>query len=846
MTELRIPELCLLLLVGASGAGKSTFASAHFGPTETLSSDTFRGLVSDDPTSQDATADAFDALHHLAAIRLRRGRLTVIDATNTQRAARAGLLALAKEHDVPAVAVVLDLPESVCVARSRFGARVVGRQRDELRRSLGKLRGEGFRTVHRLSSPDEVDQVRIVRSRSYNDLRELAGPFDLIGDVHGCLGELGELLTRLGWVLVRDETGAVTTARHPLRRTAVFLGDLVDRGPDVPGVLRLAMGMVRDGVALAIAGNHEVKLVRALRGRDVARSHGLTESLTQLEAAEARATGFTSAATEFMDGLVAHYVLDGGRLVVAHAGLREQFHGRASGRVRQFALWGETTGETDEFGLPVRYPWATEYRGDAVVAYGHTPVLTAEWVNNTICLDTGCVFGGALSALRYPERELVSVPAERTWYEPIRPLAPPPGAPAPERDPERLDVTDVLGKRGVLTGLHGRVTVPAENSAAALEVLSRYAVHPRWLVYLPPTMAPVDELPEHPSQAFDHFAAAGVERVVLQAKHMGSRAVVLVARSAEAAARMFGAAEGETGIVLSRTGRRLLTEPEPLLAQLRAAAEATGLWDELRTDWLVVDAELLPWALPFGRSGTSLAAEQYEPVAAAALADTRAVAEVLAAAAARHVQPTAPEPGDQVTRARDRVRDAEEFDAAWRHYAGSGQPVRLAPFCVLAGAGEVYAERPVEWQLAVLDRLVAAAPDHLVRTERCPVTLADPASRATGLRWWQDLVDGGGEGAVVKPAEGCLRGPKGLVQPGLKVRGPGYLRLVYGPHYLEPANLDRLRRRNLGHKRSLALREYALGLEALHRFVAGEPLWRVHQAVAAVLALESEPVDPRL
>jgi protein phosphatase len=837
--ELRIPELSLVLLVGASGSGKSTFAARHFAPTEVLSSDTFRGLVSDDPDSQEATADAFDALHHLAGVRLRRGRLTVIDATNTQRAARAGLIALAREHDVLPVAIVLDLPEKLCAARSRFGPKVVGRQHGELRRSLRKLKAEGFRAVHVLASSEEVEHAAVVRTPSYNDLRGNPGPFDLIGDVHGCLGELTALLEKLGWALVRDADGAPVSAHHPAGRTAVFLGDLVDRGPDTPGVLRLAMGMVADGVALAVAGNHENKLVRALRGRDVRRTHGLAESLDQLGA---RPAEFVTAATEFMDGLVAHYVLDGGNLVVAHAGLRERFHGRASRRVREFALYGETSGETDEYGLPVRYPWATEYRGAALVAYGHTPVPETEWVNNTICLDTGCVFGGALSALRYPEREVVSVPATEVWFEPVRPLTA--AAPStPERAPDQLEVSDVLGKRGVRTGLHGRVTIPAENSSAALEVLSRYAVAPRWLAYLPPTMAPVGELPERPEQAFDHYAGAGVEQVVLQAKHMGSRAVVLLGRSEAAAALRFGArpASGETGIVLSRTGRRLLADPEPLVAAVRAAGESSGLWDELGTDWLALDAELLPWALPSARGGTGLVGGQYEPAAAAALADTAAVADVLAAAATRGVPVH-----DELAAARARVADAEGFDAAWRRYAGLGEPVRLAPFCVLAGAGEVYAERPVAWQLDVLDRLVAAAPGTLVRTDRRTVTLADPASRAAGAAWWQALVDGGGEGAVVKPAGGCVRGPKGLVQPGLKVRGPEYLRLVYGPHYREPANLERLRRRNVGRKRSLALREYALGLEALHRFVAGEPLWRVHQAVAAVLACESEPVDPRL
>jgi len=532
-----IPELSLVVLVGVSGAGKSTFAARHFVPTEVLSSDAFRAMVADDPDDQSASADAFDALHHVAGIRLRRGLLTVVDATSTQPAARTSLIELARSHDVLPVAIVLDLSERLCAGRSRFGREVVGRQHGELRRSLRRLKAEGFRYVHVLSTVDEIEAVQIERTRSYNDRRELTGPFDLIGDVHGCRGELEILLGELGWELHRDEAGRAVSARHPQGRTAVFLGDLVDRGPGVTGVLRLVMGMVADGVALAVAGNHEVKLVRALKGRDVRRSHGLVESLDQLAA---EPDGFAAEAMAFMDGLLAHYVLDRGRLVVAHAGLREQFHGRASRRVRAFALYGETTGETDEFGLPVRYPWALEYRGAATVVYGHTPTPDAEWVNNTICLDTGCVFGGALTALRWPERELVSVAAEKVWFEPVRPLRPEPAV-AAGRAVDELDVTDVLGKRAVETRHLGRITVPAEQSAAALEVLSRFAVHPRWLVYLPPTMAPVatarDGPLEQPAAAFDAYAAEGVAEVVMQAKHMGSRAVVIVCADAGAARR---------------------------------------------------------------------------------------------------------------------------------------------------------------------------------------------------------------------------------------------------------------------------------------------------------------------
>jgi protein phosphatase len=212
-----------------------------------------------------------------------------------------------------------------------------------------------------------------------------------------------------------------STATPPPGRRALFLGDLVDRGPAIPAVLRLVMGMVADGTALCIPGNHEVKLLRALNGKNVTKTHGLAQSLEQLAAEPPE---FSQEVAKFIDALVGHYVLDEGRLVVAHAGLPEKLQGRASGQVRAVALYGDTSGETDDYGLPVRYPWAEEYRGQAMVVYGHTPVPEAVWVNKTICIDTGCVFGGRLTALRYPERELVSVPAHEVYYEPVRPLVP--------------------------------------------------------------------------------------------------------------------------------------------------------------------------------------------------------------------------------------------------------------------------------------------------------------------------------------------------------------------------------------------------------------------------------------
>ncbi|MBE9925042.1 polynucleotide kinase-phosphatase [Cellulosimicrobium cellulans] len=881
--ELRVPASSLVVLVGVSGSGKSTFAREHFGPYETVSSDVCRGLVSNDENDQAATRAAFEVLETIVSKRLEANLLTVVDATNVQREARGSLVALARAHDVLPVAIVLDVPEKVAVERNAarpdrgFGAHVVKRQRAALRSSLKTLQREGFRTVHVLRGEDEVAAAQVVRTPLLTDRRDEHGPFDAIGDVHGCLDELVALLGVLGYAVVRDDAGRPVDAVHPEGRRAIFLGDLVDRGPDSPGVLRLAMGMVRAGNALAVPGNHEHKLVRALGGRDVKVSHGLETTLAQLAAEPEE---FRREAEAFCRDLVSHLVLDDGRLVVAHAGLKESYQGRASGRVRSFALYGDTTGETDEFGLPVRYPWADDYRGRAMVLYGHTPTPEVEWVNGTMCLDTGCVFGGKLSALRYPEKEVVQVPAAREYYAPARPFLPDaasgPGTPA--REDHLLSVTDVLGRRGVETATHGRVTVGEEQAAGALEVMSRFAVDPRLLLHLPPTMSPVATatlpgLLEHPDGAFAAYARDGVDRVVCEEKHMGSRTVLLVARDSgpggsRVVAERFGIEA--PGAVHTRTGRSFLDGPttELLLARVAAALDAAGTWDALGADWVLLDAEVLPWSL----KADQLLRDQYASVGAAALAVMPAALAALAAAEARGV-----DVGELRRRTARRATDAELFVEAYRRYrwdtgavgdpaGGDTDPLRgvqVAPFQVLASGtagrpgspevtGATYADRDHLWHLGVADALVAADPALFRATRRVVVDLADDASRAEGTAWWEELTAAGGEGMVVKPLANLVRRQGapgkggGLVQPGLKVRGREYLRIIYGPEYTEERNLERLRERSLGRKRSLALREYALGLEALDRVARGEPTWRVHEPVFAVLALESEPVDPRL
>ncbi|WP_010582691.1 polynucleotide kinase-phosphatase [Schlesneria paludicola] len=866
--HIALPKLSLVVLIGPSGTGKSTFARRHFLPSEILSSDYCRGLVSDDENCQAATNDAFEILHFVATKRLSRGRLTVIDATNVQRESRAPLVTLARKFHCLPVAIVLNLPESVCHERNQsrsdraFGPHVVRQQHLQLRRSIRALGKEGFRHIFVLDSLQKIDQATIERVPLWNDRCHDHGPFDFIGDVHGCADELEELLAKLGYKCAPSNSGLGlgdgTGFVHPAGRKAVFVGDLVDRGPRILDTLRIVYNMVQSGSALCVPGNHDEKLVRKLSGRDVKRTHGLANTLAEIEALpDDLRESFCHTLKTFLDKLVSHYVLDDGRIVVAHAGMKAEMQGRGSGAVRSFALYGETTGETDEFGLPVRLNWASEYRGDAMVVYGHTPVFEAEWLNRTINIDTGCVFGGKLTALRYPERELVSVRARQTYCEPSRPLSPRELSAHPlstqQQQDDMLDLEDVSGKRIVTTQLMQNLTIRAENASAALEVMSRFAANPKWLIYLPPTMSPTETstmpgLLEHPAEALSYFRNQGIPQVICQEKHMGSRAVVIVCQDEAAARARFGIAEAESGIIYTRTGRRFFTDlnlESQLLERLRGALGAAHFWERFHTTWVCFDCELMPWSA----KAQELLRSQYAAVGASGQGAFPPVTQAFEQAAARlqaDSRQTLMEVADAMATHRHNL---DRFVEAYRNYCWpvqSLEDLKLAPFHLLATEGKVHTEQNHLWHMETLHELCDQAPSLLRKTRYATFDVTDPDSERLATAWWEELTGTGGEGMVVKPVDFVMRGTKGLVQPAVKCRGREYLRIIYGPNYTADANLARLRKRSVGTKRSLALREFALGHEALHRFVRYEPLRRVHEAVFGVLALESEPVDPRL
>jgi len=396
---LQIPDFSLLLLIGNPSCDKSTFVQRHFQAHEILSLESCCRLITDEQV-EDArvTQEASQLLKLLVEKRLAAGQFTVIDAPLLSLQQRQPFVALARQYHTWPIALVFEH----CV-------------------SLSKLKSEGFKEIIIFDSPQAAQSSQLEKIPLRNNLKHQSGPFDIIGDVHGCFDELIALLTQLNYqiAIMPSKTDPADLSRPtyqiipPAQRQVIFLGDLVDRGPKIPQVLRLVMDMVAAGTAYCVPGNHEIKLLNKLSGKNIKLTYGLAESMKQLATCSPE---FQQQVIHFIKNLTSHLCLDAGKLVVAHAGLTAAFQGRSSGKVRSFALYGETTGEVDEFGLPVRKDWARNYQGTAIVVYGHTPVIEPQWVNNTICIDTGCVFGGKLTALRYPEQTLVSVPAKQVYY----------------------------------------------------------------------------------------------------------------------------------------------------------------------------------------------------------------------------------------------------------------------------------------------------------------------------------------------------------------------------------------------------------------------------------------------
>jgi protein phosphatase len=847
---IKIPEFCLVVLVGPSSSGKSTFAHRHFQAAEIVSSDACRAMMANDEGDQSASADAFELLYFIVRKRLKNRLLTVIDATNVRAEDRKKLIEIAREYHAQAVCIAFRLSKEICLSRHamrtdrHFGAHAIRNQWTALHNSR-KMREEGFRFVFELGTETEVDAVMCIkRTPLNNNFKQLSGPFDIIGDVHGCFDELIQLLEKLGYAPRLEEGQWQVTP--PAGRKLVFVGDLVDRGPNTPAVLELVMRLCKEGKALSVPGNHDDKLMRMLQGKKVQLNHGLEQSKAQLEGCS---LAFREAIIEFIDHLPSHLTLDDGKLIVAHAGLREDLQQRSSGMVREFCLYGETTGEIDSFGLPIRGNWAADYRGKAMVVYGHTPVQKAQWYNHTIDIDTGCVFGGALSALRYPEKVLLSVPALQAYAPTRRPMNDEATHLQAIRD-QLPDLSDYLSRMRIELPDGVSIDIREANAMAALELISRFSINPKWLIYLPPTMSPCEtshrpDYLEHPDEALAYFRNMGIEQVVCEEKHMGSRAMVVLARDESVVAERFGIHKEGIGVIYTRTGRAFFDDKnleQAFLKRLRQALEQSNFWQNMGSDWVCLDCELMPWSA----KAQGLLQNQYAGVGSAA---RFALNEALTLVNG-HENPDL-DLGLVSYQLQERLGMVEKYIEAYRRYCwpvNALDDFRLAPFHILATEGQAHTDKDHQWHMEHIHHFCAADPGFLLATNYRVFDLNDKQACAEAVAWWEQMTNAGGEGMVVKsldflPSENELAS---RIQPMIKCRGREYLRLIYGPEYTAPSNLDRLRKRGLKGKRNLAWREFRLGVEGLRRFVNNEPLHHWHACAFGVLALESEALDPRL
>lgn len=396
--QIKIPDFALVIIVGANSTFKRDFINQYFSDIEIVDSTDLK-LMED---------------------RLKNKLFTMVNQIDLQPKPFQILARLAKKYHCKPVAIVFNIDEKVLKNYANEPIHLIRKQINQVKTFTKNHKYNGIRKVYKLDSIEKISESTLFRYKLWCNKQNEPGPFDIIGDIHGCAEELEQLLLKLNYQV---ETGEKFPFGYqitpPNNRKAFFVGDLTDRGPDSPKVLRMVMSMVKQKKAFCVRGNHDDKLYRQLLGKNVKLQHGLETTVEQLDKEPLE---FVEQARDFLGKLANHYVLDNGDLVIAHAGLQESMHGRDSGKVNSFCLYGETTGKIDEFGYVERLNWAADYRSETAVVYGHTPQGKAVWQNNTMNIDTGCVFGGWLTALRYPEREVVQVKAIEEHYEYGKPL----------------------------------------------------------------------------------------------------------------------------------------------------------------------------------------------------------------------------------------------------------------------------------------------------------------------------------------------------------------------------------------------------------------------------------------
>ncbi|MBE3650600.1 polynucleotide kinase-phosphatase [Paenibacillus polymyxa] len=861
---INLPHAGLVVLVGASNSGKTTLLDRLVSEgillkTEVVSSDHFRQLVGDTEfidwsglprlesdvlfyEYQQMSAKAFEAMDTILAMRCRLNKLTVVDATHLYAEDRQKYVQLAAKAHVPVMALVLDVPESVLLERDAGRAHPRGRQRVKqqaqlLKRNLRGIREEGFNACYVLKDVEKLNFAR----RAQPLFHDIGAGIDIIGDIHGCYREMLEVLERLGYM--EDTEGLY---HHPEGRRLVSVGDVMSRGPASLLAVQFWKKHVDAGLAYMIDSNHGWKIGRYLDGRKVTLNHGderFAEELVQYEqqAGKAAAEQLRGELRDFLLHAPSHLIFgrNGLRhLVVTHAGIKDHFIGKQSARISDYCRYGDTDGQ-DADGKPIRKDWFVDHESGEIVVWGHDPRPQPTIVNQTVNIDQGVVFGGMLTAYRYPEKEFVSVPAHENY-------ANDPDSPLVRWQKKRFsppNLRKLIAGYSVLTESYGEVRVQGEWVKSAIDTVSHVTVPMEELVYIPPTMSPAptgsaeEGYLEHPREALAYYRGQGLQTMVAEKKHMGSRAILLLFKNEQAAVEYVG--YPTLGTIYSRSGRPFFGPglAKQVLEKLNADLQTAGYFERNQTDFVLLDAEIVPWNL----KARELIAAQYAHVGEAALLDRSKLVDKLkqAKAAGREV-------GDWLEEMERKYGNAVTFQEAFQKYCWDVDgldEIRIAPFHTLAHSGRTFFDQSHLWHMEH-NRELAGLSSLFMETEYRVIT--DEASEEEVIRWWNEMTEDGHEGIVIKPERFLMKNRDKMIQPAIKVRGRKYLHIIYGMDYLVPENLKRLKQRRTNKKERHALMEGALGMEGVERFVRKDTVDRIHECVLAALSLESEPIDPRL
>ncbi|WP_042142010.1 polynucleotide kinase-phosphatase [Paucisalibacillus sp. EB02] len=863
--EIRLPYSGIVLLVGPSNSGKSTFLqnlidTKQILSSEVVSSDDFRVLVSniefmdwknrpkDEADGiidqyQVISKEAFSLMDSLIEKRCLLNKMTFVDATHLHSDDRKRYIQIARKCHVPIMALVFDIDQNTLLARDDIrenprGKRRIKQQYQTFKREKRFIKKEGYIASYFLSDMEDITLIR----KSNNPIEiNIDNGVDIIGDIHGCYDEMILLLEKLGYEKNRENYYI-----HPDGRRFLSLGDIMSRGPKSLDTMEFFLRHVNVGLAYMIDSNHGWKIARWLDGRKVTLSHGdelIEEEINQFQEqyGEERTKDLKQQIKQLLLNAPSHYVLTKNSVpivVCTHAGIKDEFIGKQSYEISDFCRYGDTGG-FDESGKPIRKDWTIHHKTNSLIVWGHDPKPRPLIINNTINIDQGVVFGGELTAFQYPEKEFVSVKAAKDYSDGSN-------NPLIEWEKNRLNppnITKFVNGYSVLTDDMGEIHVPKKHAIPAIDTVSHFTVPMEELVYIPPTMSPtpkpsvLDDYLEHPREVIEYYRSMGIERMVAEKKHMGSRGVLLLFKDRETGLNYVG--RETLGVIYTRTGRRFFKEEteKEILLKINKGLRSNDYFRKYDTDYVLLDAEIMPWNL----KAKELISNQYAHVSENAILDRRILKDKL-----KETVHSNPDVENWLQEYEEKLNNAHVFHEVFQKYCWDVEGIKqiqIAPFHVLAHSKQTFFHKAHTWHME-MNREFAKMIDIFVETEY--MVIEDNSSEEAVTQWWEAITTNGHEGIVIKPEFFISKHKGKLIQPAMKVRGRKYLNIIYGMDYLNQDNLTRLKERNTSKKQKLALREFALGVEGINRFVNGESIERVHECVLGALAMESDPVDPRL